>query len=115
MLSVSNGYKTSKKFVDSWWSIALIAVLVATVVYQRWDAVRPHGIRREPLTVGEQLPSTLQVKTVDEKSATVKWNAIAGPTLLYVFQPNCVWCARNMDSMQIVVPMLRVIALSACR
>jgi len=37
-------------------------------------------------------------KRLDGKSETISYEGSNQPTVLYIFTPPCVWCARNMDN-----------------
>jgi hypothetical protein len=113
-MSDATGIMKFRRMVDSWWTVGVIALLIGFIVYQKWHHV-PADYKPTFLTVGESLAPTFALETPDGPSAVLQWAADSRPTLLYVFQPACVWCSRNRDNLQTVLEHAsnyRVIGLS---
>lgn len=51
----------------------------------------------DSLRPGTKLPS-LRVADISGASRRIEYNKIGKPTILYIFQPNCVWCKRNAQA-----------------
>jgi len=51
------------------------------------------------LDEGENAP-LLEAKDLEGKTIAVTYSEIAQPTILYVFTPECVWCARNLKNIK---------------
>jgi hypothetical protein len=94
-MSITRMWKgqTRRSLTDSWWSVAVIVLLTAALVYQRWDVTHPN--RELPLKAGDRLPSIV-LEDVDEHPFDLNWKADSRATLLYAFRPDCVWCSRNL-------------------
>ena len=84
-------------FTDGWWPVAIIAVLLGVVLYQRWQTTHPTHPAR--LQIGEQLPS-LVLQNLEGATVPIEWSADTRPTAIYVFQPKCIWCSRNLDGLR---------------
>jgi peroxiredoxin len=83
------------RFTQGWWPVAVIALLAGSIVYQRWQFSHPS--LPPVLKPGEHLaPITLE--TPQERAAQLDWSAGSLPTILYVFRPDCEWCARNLEA-----------------
>lgn len=115
-MPIVNGIsKRAAGLANSWWSIVVIAALIGGLVYQKWSTASAADFVPDPLHTGEQLPSALQVRSLDDGPAAIEWSASNRPTLLYIFKLDCVWCARNMECLRTVVghaSNYRVIGLS---
>ena len=86
------------QLAQSWWAVALIGLLVATVLYQRWQATHP---KLPPfLQSGEQLPS-LKLKPLNNEDIDIAWTG--QPTLVYVFKPDCRWCTKNLPAARTLI------------
>jgi len=48
------------------------------------------------LQVGTKVPA-LEGQSVDGLKQTLNYADVAVPTVLYVFTPQCVWCAKNIE------------------
>ncbi len=55
--------------------------------------------RQPPLEVGASVPPIV-AKGLDGRSDTITYAGSNRLTVLYVFTPQCVWCAKNMDNLQ---------------
>jgi peroxiredoxin len=51
------------------------------------------------LKTGSEVPA-LQVETLQGTAATIKYDEVSTPTVLYVFTPSCQWCAKNLDNLR---------------
>jgi peroxiredoxin len=80
------------RFASSWWSVLVIAVLVGTLLYQRWHFLHPS--LAPVLAAGERLPD-MTWETVEGKPMRFAWAAGHQTTILYIFRVNCPWCLRN--------------------
>lgn len=92
----------ARTLADSWWTIVVIAFLIGTIIAQRWLNTRTGSSIPQPFTVGESLPSSLALKTPEGKAVTLTWKEEKRPTFLYIFQPSCIWCARNLGALRAV-------------
>jgi hypothetical protein len=57
----------------------------------------------------------LKVRSPDNEPTTLNWDSAAPATVLYVFSPDCVWCARNANSIRVLTekaPAYRYIGIS---
>jgi hypothetical protein len=85
-----------KRFSESWWPVLILAVLVNVLAYQRYNHVQ----RSAPNVVEKgAVVASLSVLTLDGQKGQVNW-AGTRPTVLYVFRPDCIWCARNFNSLR---------------
>jgi hypothetical protein len=103
-----------RRAAESWWAIGVIALLVSFNLYQRF---RPAGQYKPPtfVSVGESLAPSYAFETSDGRPAVLRWSEDGRATLLYIFQPSCVWCTRNRDNFRTVLEHAsdyRVIGLS---
>jgi peroxiredoxin len=74
--------------------------MTSVCVYQRWQVTHPKP--RAVIKVGDQLPP-VTLETDQGKAVRVNWSFPAGPTVLYVFRPDCVWCAKNLEAFRTVL------------
>src|ERR1035437_6547281 len=79
-------------WAGTWWPVCVIAMLVAGLLYQKWQFTHP--VRTEPIRVGARL-STLSLTDLEGRSTSVGWDRLDKPTLIYLFRPDCQWCRRN--------------------
>jgi peroxiredoxin len=49
------------------------------------------------LKTGTVVPA-IEAKRLDGKQSLISYKDAKQPTVLYVFTPPCIWCARNMDN-----------------
>jgi peroxiredoxin len=54
------------------------------------------------LKVGTIVPS-ITAKRVDGQEEVISYEGTNEPTVLYIFTPSCVWCARNIDNFKTLV------------
>jgi len=87
--------KALRVFASGWWPIAVMALLMGVVLYQRWESTHPQ--HRELLKAGDRLPS-VTLRTISGAPAQVDWKFGYGSTVVYVFRPDCVWCAKNREA-----------------
>jgi len=52
-----------------------------------------------PLNAGDTLPP-LHVRDLKGQSVDIDVRRVSTPTVVYVFTPTCVWCARNLPKIQ---------------
>lgn len=90
--------------------VALTLMLVASVALNVMLALRVRELTgmqnalragRE-LEVGTAVPP-ITARRVDGGSETITYADSARPTVLYVFTPQCIWCARNLDNLKTLV------------
>jgi AhpC/TSA family len=74
-------------------------VLLARRVRQLRTTLDAGPSRPAPLQVGILVPPIV-AKGLDGQSQTIAYTGSDRPTVLYVFTPQCVWCARNMDNLK---------------
>jgi hypothetical protein len=55
------------------------------------------GYARGRLQPGTRVPA-IEVTDLDGAKVQVRWSDDPRPTVLYVFSPTCIWCARNVAS-----------------
>ena len=69
----------------------------------------------EQLQIGALVPPII-AKDLDGRSATITYTGNTRPTVLYIFTPQCGWCARNSDNFKALLQVRdqdnRFIALS---
>jgi peroxiredoxin len=90
--------------------VALTVMLAASVALNVMPALKirdltgmQNALRAEhELEVGAVVPS-ITAKRLDGKSETITYADSTRPTVLYVFTPQCVWCARNLDNLKTLV------------
>jgi peroxiredoxin len=63
---------------------------------QTWTT---YGIARNP---GDEAPDMF-AHTMDGREAVVSATASPLPTVVYVFTPQCVWCARNLENLKALI------------
>jgi peroxiredoxin len=56
-------------------------------------------IRTPALVPGSQAPS-FSAKEMDGKPAVLNYSQEAGPTVLYIFTPECHWCGQNLENIR---------------
>lgn len=83
-------------FAQSWWPVMIIALLVSAVLFQQWHYTHPSP--PPLLQVGDQIPAAISLETARRQPAKIEWKADSRPTILYVFRPDCIWCARNLEA-----------------
>jgi len=69
------------------------------------------------LKQGDQLPPAI-LETTNGKAINVNWRFSGGSTIVYVFEPHCVWCAKNRESLSALregAPNYRFVGLSLKR
>jgi peroxiredoxin len=82
-----------------------VLLLIASVTLNVLLAYRLHSFTQDQsvklsarlLTVGTTVPPIIG-KQVDGRQARISYQATNQSTVLYVFTPPCLWCARNMDN-----------------
>jgi hypothetical protein len=84
-------------WAESWWPVAIIVLLVAVTLYQRWQFTHP--VRLRPLRAGDRV-AALALADVRDRPVIMSWDSKAKTTLIYVFSPECVWCGRNLEAMK---------------
>jgi peroxiredoxin len=88
--------------------IVLIAIFVALSVSVTLNVLLAHRVRNltysrsasmaeYQLKVGTTVPP-IAAKRLDGKSEVISYQKGNQPTVLYIFTPPCVWCARNMSN-----------------
>jgi peroxiredoxin len=88
----------------------LILVIVALVVSVTVNVLLAHKVRsltnaREVriaerlLAVGTKVPP-IAAKGLDGQEETISYGQANQTTVLYIFTPTCIWCARNMDNLK---------------
>jgi peroxiredoxin len=80
-----------KRFADSWYAIGVIAVLVGFIAYQNSPRTP-----RAFASIGAQVPS-FELTDLAGKNVHLDWSSPGRPSILYVFQPDCIWCKRNIE------------------
>jgi peroxiredoxin len=75
----------------------------------------PKEVSTSSLKVGTSVPPITGTRS-DGQSYIIRYSGSDRPTVLYIFTPTCVWCARNMDNFKTMVDKegsrYRVIGLS---
>jgi hypothetical protein len=86
-----------RKF-DALFVLSLLALSLGTNVYL---ALRHRYVYAGEASerVGTRLPA-FAVAALDGRSALIDWASDSRPTVLYVFKPSCVWCARNLSNIK---------------
>lgn len=51
------------------------------------------------LSVGTLVPS-IEARDIDNRPATIAYPGEGPPMVLYIFTPECKWCARNMENIK---------------
>jgi peroxiredoxin len=90
--------------------VALTAMLVVSVALNVMLALKirqltgmQNASRAErELEVGTVVPS-ITARRLDGRSETITYADSPRPTVLYVFTPQCVWCARNLDNLRTLI------------
>ena len=80
----------------------LISVVLNVVLAHRVRSsayARAARIADRQLKVGSTVPP-ITAKRMDGQEETISYGQADPPTVLYVFSPPCVWCARNMDNLK---------------
>lgn len=95
---------------------ALSATLIASAAFNVLQMREIKKLRSSYATPSATILTGIPVKTLDGNPARIEAQADGRPTLLYVFSPQCAWCARNYESVKTLAsrvrPKYRVIALS---
>jgi len=70
------------------------------------------------LQVGNTLP-LMQGRSVNGAEQVLNYGEVHIPTVLYVFTPQCTWCAKNLDNLRVLISdsgsRFRVIGISLTR
>lgn len=90
--------------------VALMVMLVVSVALNVMLALKireltsmQSALRAEHgLEVGTAVPP-ITARRLDGQSETITYADSARPTVLYVFTPQCIWCARNLDNLKTLV------------
>lgn len=64
--------------------------LESSLLYLKSEAV---------LSVGTLVPP-IEAKDIDDRPATISYPGEGPPVVLYIFTPECTWCARNMENLK---------------
>jgi peroxiredoxin len=72
----------------------LLAHRVRSETYARWGRIAERSLQ-----VGKAIPP-ITARGVGGQPETISYEATNQRTVLYVFTPACVWCARNMDNLK---------------
>jgi len=103
------------RLMDSWYSVAIIAVLVGMLIYQnRHHAPAVSKGAPQFVEVGARIPDLHVLDIGSGRDVAVEWNADSRPSVVYLFQPNCAWCKRNLAGEKALaqLPGYRFLALS---
>lgn len=82
------------------WVIAALCIVLLNLYLGLHPAFLPktvNAFRARPLTVGARAPA-MTVRTVTGSISSVNFAGNGKPTIVYLFAPTCVWCARNAKS-----------------
>jgi peroxiredoxin len=83
--------------------VASVALNVMLALKIRELTGMQNALRAEhELEAGTVVPS-ITARRLDGKSETITYADSTRPTVLYVFTPQCVWCARNLDNLKTLV------------
>ncbi len=93
----------SRSIVD--WS--LFAALMLSAALNLWLASAVKGYKNNAndvlqvrlLSPGDRI-GPLKAYTLDDARATVRYDDVSVPTVLYVFAPNCSWCIKNHEAIR---------------
>lgn len=81
-------------------SVALNVMLALKI---RYLTGMQNALRAErELEVGTEVPP-ITARRLDGRSETITYADSNRPTVLYVFTPQCIWCARNLDNLKTLV------------
>ncbi len=123
MSDASVGYRIPASNRADWLVLFLLSLSLATNVVLAVSVMRLAGRSspstapaREPLRAGVTLPA-LSASAPDGQRVKIAFGpADSLPTLLYVFAPDCRWCAKNATNMRAVFDAARathrIVALS---
>lgn len=113
-------------FRQSWVNgcLAIALGLAATIIVLQARSIRAlqsdldQTFSGGHIPVGTSIPQ-LQLEDLDGKRLTMRFSDSGRPILLYVFQPHCVWCQKNGDSILSLANQVsrdyRVVGLSLVR
>lgn len=98
------GLARAKRSSSIHFSVVIVLLFVScalnVVMAQRLRTLtyaRSARIAAYQLSVGTIVPP-IQAKRVGRDEETISYEGTNQPTILYVFSPDCVWCARNLDN-----------------
>ncbi len=84
------------RLIDSGYAVMIIAVLAGALIYQSHHSGTEGALHSLPLVkVGTQLPG-LDVLDLSGMHVRMEWDSDPRPSIVYLFQPSCVWCNRNL-------------------
>jgi peroxiredoxin len=69
---------------------------------RRFEAIESRKLAGRLLKVGTTVPP-IAVKRLDGHQEVISFQGAVQPTVLYIFTPPCVWCARNADNFKTLV------------
>jgi peroxiredoxin len=82
-----------------WGLVALVAILVGMVLYQRWQLTHPS--LPPSLMAGDRLPK-VNLASMQGNIVSMDWKTGDRPTIVYVFTPQCTWCTRDLESLRVL-------------
>jgi peroxiredoxin len=81
-------------------SVSLNVVLARKV--QSFRHIQSSISAERLVKVGTAVPS-IPAKRLDGQPAVISFQGTTQPTVLYIFTPTCIWCARNLSNLKTLV------------
>lgn len=78
------------------------SVVLNILLAGRLSELRPRQGLFSELHVGATVPP-ITGTTADGQQTTIVYEGTGRPTILYVFRPQCIWCARNINNVRALV------------
>ncbi len=79
--------------------VVLVGSLGLNVLLGVNKSRRAQGPPPAPIAIGETMPA-LHVRDLKGVATDIDMHDVGKPTVLYVFTPTCVWCAKNLPKIQ---------------
>lgn len=98
MTTVSRARPFLTRELQDWALIVLLGASLGLNVFLGSHHRHSRPASRPSLSLGARLPS-LSAEDIAGWKTRIDWATDSRPTLVYIFSPSCIWCARNFESM----------------
>jgi peroxiredoxin len=101
--ALGSGPRSRSGVVTATMAVALVMSVTLNVLMahriRTTDSVREAAFADRLLKVGTTVPA-ITAKRVNGGSEVISYQVTSEPTVLYVFTPTCIWCARNLSNLK---------------
>jgi len=87
------------RFAQSWLPVCLLGVSLGANVYLGIKMDHPAVVSTARIKLGDRFP-VVAAETLAGNQVRLGWASNTGQTVIYVFSPTCIWCARNLANIQ---------------